>query len=99
MKTSPLVLLLLLLSGATGCRPAAQQTKVDQRSLQEVRAKAEAGDADSQVELAARYDLGEGVTKNPAEALKWFRKAADQNHARGQNAVGVYYFYGEGVGK
>ena len=35
---------------------AAQQTKADQKPIEEVKAKAEAGDAESQVELGRRYD-------------------------------------------
>ena len=42
---------------------AAQQTKADQKPIEEVKAKAEAGDAESEVELGLRYDKGEGVMK------------------------------------
>ena len=54
MKTNRLVLLLLLLSNAPVFQLEAEETKADHRPLQEVRAKAEAGDADSQVELGLR---------------------------------------------
>ena len=46
-----------------------------------------------------KYHLGEGVLKNDKEAVKWFRKAADQGHAESQNNLGVRYYKGEGVEK
>ena len=43
------------------------------------------------------YDFGEGVPENDAEAVKWYRKAADQGHAQAQSNLGVMYVKGEGV--
>src|SRR5438876_5261205 len=43
------------------------------------------------------YASGEGVAKDPAEAVKWYRKAADQDYARGQYNLGKMYQRGEGV--
>ena len=42
---------------------------------------------------------GEGVTKDSAEAVKWYRKAAEQGNADGQNLLGLSYYSGEGVAK
>jgi hypothetical protein len=78
---------------------AAQQTKADQKPIEEVKAKAEAGDADSQVELGLRYLDGEDVPKNQVEAVKWFGKAAEQNFAKAQFNLNVCYYNGEGVAK
>ncbi len=78
---------------------AAQQTKADQKPIEEVKAKAEAGDAESEVELGLRYTNGEGVAKDQVEAVKWFRKAAEQNLARAQKNLGICYDKGEGVTK
>jgi len=39
------------------------------------------------------------VAKDDAEAVKWFRKAAEQNDARAQAALGVRYAKGQGVAK
>ncbi len=97
MKASRLIFTLLFASSVAVVQLAAQQTKTDQRPLKEVRAKAEAGDAESQVELGRRYDKGEGVAKDPAEAVKWYRKAAEQNDAEGQLYLGLSYVKGEGV--
>jgi hypothetical protein len=45
------------------------------------------------------YATGEGVAKNEAEAVKWYRKAADQNFAAAQYALGLCYRNGQGVAK
>ena len=99
MKASRLIFTLLFASSVAVVQLAAQQTKADQRPLKEVRAKAEAGDAQSEVELGVRYDDGEGVAKDPAEAVKWFRKAAEQNYATAQFDLGCCYLEGKGVPK
>ena len=36
------------------------------------------GDADGQYHLGLMYATGRGMTKDEAEAVKWFRKAAAQ---------------------
>ena len=40
----------------------------------------------------AAYDAGDY-----AEAVKWYRKAAEQGYAGAQSALGVMYYNGEGV--
>ena len=40
------------------------------------------GHAKAQSNLGVMYDNGKGVPENDAEAVKWYRKAADQGHAR-----------------
>jgi hypothetical protein len=99
MKASRLIFTLLLASRVAVVQLAAQQTKADQKPIEEVKAKAEAGDAESQVELGRRYDKGEGVVKDHAEAAKWYRKAAGQNYAEAEYNLGVCYYKGEGVAK
>jgi TPR repeat protein len=75
MKASRLIFTLLLVSSVAVVQLAAQQTKADQKPIEEVKAKAEAGDAESEVELGFRYEQGKGVAKDQVEAVKWFRKA------------------------
>jgi TPR repeat protein len=43
------------------------------------------------------YYFGKGVPQNNANAMSWFRKAADQGDARAQYDVGDLYFRGKGV--
>ena len=37
------------------------------------------------------YDRGEGVPENDAEAVKWYRKAAEQGLADAQHNLGMMY--------
>ena len=41
--------------------------------------------------------MAEGVPQNYAEALKWYRLAADQGHASAQYNLGIMYANGQGV--
>ena len=43
------------------------------------------------------YRKGTGVPKNKAEAVKWYRKAAEQGDAASQTSLGVMYAMGMGV--
>ena len=43
------------------------------------------------------YDDGEGVPQDDAEAVRWYRLAADQGHATAQNNLGIRYSNGRGV--
>jgi TPR repeat protein len=65
----------------------------------QVKAKAEAGDAAAECDLGMRYARGDGVPKDYPEAVKWLRKAAEQDYADGQRQLGNAYFYGKGVEK
>ncbi len=54
-----------------------------------MKALAEQGMAAAQYNLALMYDNGEGVPENDAEAVKWYRKAADQGNAEAQSNLGL----------
>ncbi|MEI8292223.1 MAG: tetratricopeptide repeat-containing serine protease family protein, partial [Verrucomicrobiota bacterium] len=43
------------------------------------------------------YQYGQGVTIDEVEAVKWYRKAADQNYAPAQFCLGYCYYNGLGV--
>ena len=62
-----------------------------------LRVRAEAGDAEAQLNLGVMYDTGRGVPQDDAEAVRWYRLAADQGHARAQGNLGVMCGTGEGV--
>jgi hypothetical protein len=51
---------------------------------QELRKKAEKGDADAEVGLGLEYLDGHGVPRDESEAMNWFRKAADQGSPMGR---------------
>ncbi len=56
-----------------------------------------AGVCDAQCILGDMYDLGEGVPQDDVEAVKWYRKAAEQGHAEAQHNLGIMYDLGKGV--
>ena len=59
-----------------------------------------AGNVDAQCALGGFYDHGlEGVTKNYQEAVKWYRKAADQGNKEAQYFLGICYQLGKSVNK
>ena len=43
------------------------------------------------------YENGWGVAQDYGEAMRWFRKVADQGDAFAQNKIGVLYYNGWGV--
>src|ERR1043166_6200072 len=45
------------------------------------------------------YSDGQGVPKDPAQALAWFRKAADQMYPPAQFNMGMLYAQGSGVAR
>ena len=68
-----------------------------QAEVQALIQRARAGDAAAQAQLGYNYQKGIGVAQSDTEALKWYRRAADQDHARAQNNLGVMYGSGRGV--
>src|SRR5260370_5561506 len=63
-------------------------TEADERYLL---AKAQEGDAGSQMWLASGYEQGWFGKTNLPEALKWFRKSAEQGNPDAQNSLGRMY--------
>ena len=58
--------------------------------LVELKYNAQAGNADAQYKLALAYENGDGMEKDPSEAVQWFRKAAEQGHAESQYRTGLF---------
>ncbi len=68
------------------------------QSLTEVRAKAEMGDAQSQFDLGFAFSFGGlGLARDKVEELKWYRKAAEQNHVKAQHALGTILAFSPGT--
>jgi uncharacterized protein len=77
-----------------------QQGEVDSQPPADLLAKAEKGDAQAQNELGEALHAGKGgVAKNAVAAVRWFRKAANQNHPAAQSNLGMCYERGDGVAK
>ena len=60
----------------------------DPEAITELRRQAEQGDAEAQIDLGLRYANGEGVPQDDAEAVRWFRLAAEQENADAQDLRG-----------
>ena len=60
-------------------------------------AKAKAGNPDAEFLVGTKYELGNQVKKDPAQAAEWYRKAAEKGDVRAQHSLGVLYEYGNGV--
>jgi TPR repeat protein len=63
------------------------------KAAQLIRPLAERGNADAQAKLGDLYRRGFGVQQSLAEAARWYRLAAVQGNARGQNNLGLMYYY------
>ena len=64
-----------------------------QESIEELRARAEAGDAQAQFNLGLRYDNAQDY----AEALRWYRLGAEQGQFAAMRNLGLMYAEGRGV--
>lgn len=76
-------------SQAAGAKPAL--------TIEALRQRAEAGDAQAQMTMGWRYDTGTGVSRDASEALGWYRQAAAQGDATAQSNIGLAYHQGRGV--
>jgi TPR repeat protein len=56
-------------------------------ALRAVRPLAERGQAESQYYLGTMYKNGRGVRQNYAEAMNWYRKAAEQSYAEAKRRL------------
>jgi uncharacterized protein len=97
-----LFLALLLLPGFALAGPledgaAAFQQKDWPAAMRLLLPLAEQGNGEAQVYVGYMHEFGRGVAKNPAAALKWFRKSADHKNAEAQFKIGYIYKRGLGV--
>lgn len=67
------------------------------KDIRSLTALAEKGDVRAQFKLGVMYDDGVGVGENNREAVKWFSRAARQEHHIAQYSLGWMYAEGDGV--
>ena len=67
--------------------------------MEELTTAAQRGDAGAQFLLGSRYDHGQGVPEDDAEAVRWYHLAAEQGHASAQYYLGYKFAQGEGVAR
>jgi hypothetical protein len=58
---------------------------------------ADEGSAEAQFNLGLLYLDGHGVPQSDAEAVSWFRRAAEQDYTPAQHNLGAMYGSGQGV--
>lgn len=72
--------------------------KDEAKSMQWLK-RAYAGGSNVGCNIAKKYDFGEGVQRNAAEAAQWYLKSADRGDAGCQYNLGLMYLDGRGVPK
>jgi TPR repeat protein len=97
MKFNQLVTVLLLFLVGSAVQSPAQPTGAERKEFETLKARADKGDPEAQISLAAHYAEGTGVARDPAKSVKWLRKAADQGVARAQCLLALVYANGQGV--
>lgn len=60
-------------------------------ALKESTPLAEQGNPEAQLLLARMFLMGQGVSRDPDQAMKWFRASANQGNADAQFFMGSYY--------
>ena len=86
------VAVVVLVALAVGAPVQAQTPLID-----DLRMRAEAGDAEAQYDLGVMYENGRGVPQDDAQSVRWQRMAAVQGHALAQYMIGFRYSFGWGV--
>ena len=57
-----------------------------------LRPLAEQGNAEAQFYMGHMYLTGQGVTKDPTEAARWYRLAAEQGNSDAEHRLGLMYY-------
>ena len=92
-----IVFRILLLSAVVMILTVHSMNTSNASELDSLKEAAEQGDAEAQFKLGLMYHLGESVSQEYTEAVRWFRLAAEQGQPEAQNILGVMYDPGKGV--
>ncbi len=57
-------------------------------TIDELKQRAESGDAEAQFRLGSAYDTGRDVPRDGAQARKWYQHSAEAGYAEAQNSMG-----------
>lgn len=71
------------------------QAEFDEEALAYYRKAAQQGNADGEFGVGAMYAAGEGVKRDPAEALKWITRAAEKGHVLATKVLAQAHIKGE----
>ncbi len=69
----------------------------DEQLIHDIQLLAKQGDPEAQFSLGLRYDLGDGVERNPKLAAEWFTMAANSGISGACLYLGIKYEFGAGV--
>lgn len=64
------------------------------KSIQDIKNAAEGGDAEAQYLLAVAYFAGEGIAKDKAQSIKWYRRSALKGFSRAQVVFANRLYHG-----
>ncbi len=67
--------------------------------VDQLKAKAQSGDAAAQLNLGKAYEEGNSVPQSDEQAVKWYRAAAERGNASAENDLGLMFMLGNGVEK
>ena len=67
------------------------------QKISQLKARAEQGFVEQEVQLANACFMGDGVLQDFAEAAHWYERAAEAGHPGAQNQIGYFYHAGIGV--
>ncbi len=91
-RTCALVAAAMVMACATA--PAALAKNPKYMSVAELAPAAQAGDAEAQYHLALRYEKGDGVAQNYADAKTWYAAAAAQGQVQAMFEMGMLHAMG-----
>ena len=97
LRVIALVAGLLLQPRGLALAQSSTQASAKQKVIADLKEMAAAGDVKSQVQMGLAYLTGDGIRKDDAEAVKWLRKAADQDNPVAERYLAEMYFKGRGV--
>jgi len=101
MRTVRLVLLVVLLCASATAQWFELQDKLhrmDPGAFSAVQMKADQGDAEAQLLVAAAYRFGIQVAKDPAQFMSWVRRSAEAGSREAQFTVALMYGNGKLTG-
>ena len=67
------------------------------RNLKSLKVRAANGDSEAMYTIGLMYHDGDGVNQDYAEALKWYKKAAEADNPKAYDNMGWMYQHGQGV--
>ena len=95
MRTYLALLWLLASLGTVTCR--AETDMMDNMLSKQWGAQPDQQDPVWQFKQGKKYDSGDGVEQDKAEAINWYRKSAAQGYVEAQLLLGIIYDQGIGV--